>query len=63
MATPVGLRNSNRNGKFVGLVFERFEPAAVEQALCEFVSACQAPTWDEVVELLRAQMQWEHARQ
>jgi len=60
VATPIGLRERRRKGQFVGLVVDRFEPEAVERAIREFVAGCRAPSWEGVVELLRARMHWEY---
>lgn len=60
VATPLGLRERRRKGKFVGLVVERFEPELVERAIRDFVAGSQAVTWDGVVDLLRARMLWEY---
>jgi hypothetical protein len=39
----------------------KFEPAAVERAIREFVAATQAPTWEGVVGRPRERMVWEYA--
>src|SRR6266851_4733572 len=60
VATALGLRDRGRKGKFVGLVVDRFEPRIVEDAIREFVAISKAPTWQGVVDLLRARMRWEY---
>src|SRR3954467_258652 len=49
VATWQGLRERRHKGRFGGLVVDRFEPGVVEQAIRDFVSAQQAPTWDGIV--------------
>lgn len=60
VATPLGLRERRRKGKFVGLVVDRLEPEAVERAISDFVAGSRAPTWQGVVEQLRSRMVWEY---
>jgi hypothetical protein len=60
VATPKGLLHGRRLGKDRALVVPRFEPAAVERAIRDFVSACDAPTWAGIVDLLRTRMRWEY---
>lgn len=59
VASPTALRMRSREGKFVGLVVERFQPALVERAIREFVKSCEASTWESIVDLLRTRMGWE----
>jgi Immunity protein 8 len=62
VATPAGLRERRRNGRFVGLVVDRFEPRRVEEAIRSFVEAAEGPDWDGIVRRLSASMRWEYGR-
>jgi hypothetical protein len=42
-----------------GVVVDQFDPQLVERAIREFVTSCEVPTWQGVVDLLRVRMHWE----
>ena len=60
VATRAGLQERRCKSKFVGLLVDRYEPATVERAIREFVAGCKAPSWEDVVDLLRARLFWEY---
>lgn len=59
VATPATLQIRSREGEFVGLVVDRFDSESVRTAIQDFFDACDAPTWEGAVELLRKRMHWE----
>ncbi len=60
VATPAGLRERRKKGRFTGLVVDRFESQLVETAIQAFVASCETSNWEGVVERLRQRMRWEY---
>ncbi|MGC8638520.1 MAG: Imm8 family immunity protein [Isosphaeraceae bacterium] len=60
VATPQGVKSPRDRKPFAGLVVERFEALAVDQAIRARVATAEGPTWEAILKRLQTKMRWEY---